>query len=301
MMAIYVLAALTLGCQSRLPPAPSSGYPLSAGPPLGTHRIWGQVVLNGQPVPNFGLTLTGHRSAAHYFARPIPVRDEQGRFSIEVPTHGYWQLIVSGTGFARHLLDSVSIKGPKLTTARLVRIEVTRGYVVAGNVTDTSGRPIAGAVVTMSQSPPARLKDALWEISRGNISATTDRDGRYRLDDISVVAPYGRISASAPDLASVPIRSRTDQNAVIDLVLLPVGTVKVALREQDVSGTIVAQRVNESTKLSPFFFVDNTFEFTNIPIGEYEICLMRNEYPYDLIYRHRVLVMKGQTSELALP
>ncbi|MBA2542698.1 MAG: hypothetical protein H0V17_23845, partial [Deltaproteobacteria bacterium] len=111
--------------------------------------ITGRVLLNGQPVPEFGIVVVANR-----WMKPpaIPVRQPGGRFEVHVPA-GTFDLIIAGPGFARTMLVEKSLRPGVITD--LGDITLKPGFTISGQITDMTGRSVPGAEITVEQTSGA--------------------------------------------------------------------------------------------------------------------------------------------------
>jgi hypothetical protein len=153
------------------------------------------------------------------------VSDETGFFRIEDVIPGGFELQAMATGYQRSELDNLEVRpGQEL---RGLEVMLAPGAVIEGRVFSPSGQPLAGAEVG--------VVDPAIHVFFG--TATTDGDGRYRLDG---VAPGARsVQAEHEDYrrAVKEVEVRLGENSV-DLRLE--GGVEISGRVVDEGGTPVA-------------------------------------------------------------
>jgi protocatechuate 3,4-dioxygenase beta subunit len=102
--------------------------------------------------------------------------DGAGSFEIRGVTAGRWDLTVRADGFQNGGREGLEI--PAAEEPEEIRIVLREGAVVRGRVVGAGGEPVAAAQVSAlgGSRPPFR--------SHSLRSATTDSDGRYRLDGL---------------------------------------------------------------------------------------------------------------------
>ena len=99
--------------------------------------------------------------------------DSSGRFLFEGVSRKGYRLEVTAEGFASRFLDAF----PKIDQeGAILRIPMDREAGLAGRVLDPDGRPASRAEVRLVQAD-------LWE--KREISATTERDGTFRLEPVT--------------------------------------------------------------------------------------------------------------------
>lgn len=167
-------------------PAVASGVEVPAEPPVRlvlrpSAAVEGRTVdPDGKPVsgtrvtifPSDPLALGGMRSFGAARARQA-ISDETGFFRVEDVIPGSFELMATAAGYQRSELKNLEVRpGQDLRGTEVV---LAPGAVVEGRVLSPSGQPLAGAEVGMME-PSA---DFFFG------TATTDGDGRYRLEGIA--------------------------------------------------------------------------------------------------------------------
>jgi hypothetical protein len=211
---------------SPMPPElmTATGAGSAAGPQAaaGDTFVVGRVLLDGQPVPYYGVTVA--RNFTSFYQPPTPIRAADGRFRVAVPKPDTWDVVIAGPGFARTVLPGKAIGDGQ--TLDLGDISVGHGHTIRGAVRDDSGAPVANARVALVASPWPGASDDLAELAHGNIAAITDARGNYRIAGTAAIAlDTGRrqITASTADQrwslpAMVP-----DTDATVDFMVGPTG------------------------------------------------------------------------------
>jgi protocatechuate 3,4-dioxygenase beta subunit len=158
---------------------------------------------SGEPIPGLHVRIVGWNwldsvGFTHWqFVRTLSVArtDEDGRFRLDVLPLGGCQLAVGGEGWRTAFRDLTTHPGELV---ELGAIEVARGAVLAGRVTDASGAAVPGAEMRARPSSiqgfgSDRSTDGVllafgttFPESPGKYqrSAVTDEAGRFRFDDL---------------------------------------------------------------------------------------------------------------------
>jgi hypothetical protein len=181
----------------------------------------GRVTLDGKPVRFYGVTLEQWRD----YLPTVEVSNAHGRFEISDVSTGSWDVIIAGPGFARRIIVHQRIDSEKVLD--LGQIEVERGSVVDGHITDAQGAPMPHATVAIMQSVSCcDPKDELTMLARGWFETTTDANGAYAIDGfIRLDDTYPWIFARSDGQLSFPIML-SNRSATIDLVVVPTGRVE---------------------------------------------------------------------------
>ena len=224
----------------------SAGVPcraLPAGGGKSAYRISGVVLSSrdGSPVPFSRLDATlGNEQA------PVPrgpgvrggmrqggrvargwenevVADEHGRFLMELPSAGSWQVTAGGRGFHRQHYDEHEgyFSGIVLTEAKPaveVTFRVAPDATISGLVLDEAGEAVQGAQVWVEFSQTESEDLLRGERRQAGFSQTDDR-GRYELTGLSPGSYVVRVQAHpwyAQGVALPRSNSRTD--AALDVV-----------------------------------------------------------------------------------
>ncbi len=152
--------------------------------------ITGRVVLEGAPVPYFGLLVTKTPDTL-YFENVATIHDPTGRFAQSDIAPGTWSVVILGPGFANLRIDNVIAREGQPTDLGTVVVE--RGRIVRGRVTDSAGRPVRDALVVAGTSVATIASSRIDQRMQGDTSARTDASGRYELvglptEDLQIVA-----------------------------------------------------------------------------------------------------------------
>jgi uncharacterized GH25 family protein len=153
------------------------------------------------------------------------ISDETGFFRIEDVIPGGIELQATATGYQRSELNNLEVRsGQEL---KGVEVVLAPGAVVEGRVFSPSGQPLAGAEVGVA--------DSTMDFFFG--TATTDGDGRYRLEGIAPGTRSVQAEHKSYRRATKELEVRLGENSV-DLRLE--GGVEVRGRVVDEGGTPVA-------------------------------------------------------------
>ncbi|PKO16232.1 hypothetical protein CVU37_11455 [candidate division BRC1 bacterium HGW-BRC1-1] len=128
----------------------------------------------GKPVPEAKVNATAYVSLGMSSMGETvgdTVSDAEGRFALLNLPVGSNSLTAHKKGFASSVDQKEEIEEDK--TRSDVRLELRPPHFIAGRVTDTNKKPIAGASVSF------------YSQSGGSGRATTDEDGKYRVDDLA--------------------------------------------------------------------------------------------------------------------
>jgi len=151
-------------------------------------RVRVEVRANGEPVRGARVAATADQHTRFidpmYRAPGEGVTDAQGVAELHTP-EGRFSVWASAAGLAPKLAPPVVCAIGKPVD---MRIELEPGGVVNGTVRDGMGRPVSGARVVVQASPGFRGQ------------AATDRDGRYLVEHVPLVAgPWLTVAADHPD------------------------------------------------------------------------------------------------------
>lgn len=223
--------------------------------------ITGRVVLDGRPVPYYGVYLP---DADQIYDHPIIVRSPDGRFAAKGLVAGTYSLVIAGPGFARKTVERVVV--PENGDVDAGTIAVDRGRTVRGRVTDANG-PVAGATVTIHDRDTPR--DVLTRAVEGTGVATTDASGNYK---ITALAPQLWTSYPRRIVASHPTRGVSVERALgdaseVNLVIGKPGAIEGRLEGIDTG--VFCARVDDLTFTYAASPDKGRFAFENLPPGAY--------------------------------
>ena len=307
------------GCgAASAPPAtpaaivPSSSSPGSPGSPGGAATVdtKGTASIAGMVTDSAKVPISGARVILSSDALADPraaITAADGAFSFTILPAGAYSLSVSRTGFVQGQFGerrsaraaTIALGAGEALTG--VEVPLQRAGVIAGQILDEGGRPLAGARVDALESRMIDGRTALASIA----SAQSDDRGEFRLTGL----PAGQFYVSALDPAFAHVGDETgalrymptyypgvpsaDQatrvivtpgtdapGAVFKLhVVHPAqvtGTIRTPGAHQLVSGAVLMRSVyveglatirSQDVMIRP----DGTFTFRNVPPGQYEI------------------------------
>jgi protocatechuate 3,4-dioxygenase beta subunit len=196
--AVFLVALLVVSLAPAAPaPAPSASPALAALEveilsPLGKPIPRGKAVLfsiqTGEDLP----------PCAGYQELPA-VEFSEGKLAQDLPS-GLYRLEIVADGWQGAVEEELALSpGEK----KKVPLRLEPGFVIAGQVTDEGGLPLAGASVSVS----FRGKGRTWFMSDAE-QATTDGDGRFRLSSLAEglhrvkASMEGRVGVSLDDVAT---------------------------------------------------------------------------------------------------
>jgi protocatechuate 3,4-dioxygenase beta subunit len=204
------LLALCVSLAAQSPSVPRTGQ-ASAG----TATFSGRVVdfTTNEPVPGALVQIGGPARAAEIAA-------ENGTFEFTSLPAGSYYVTAQRNGY---LADFGAPRpgAPGRTTVDLepggrsdITVRLLRGGVIAGQVLDSDGRPVQGALVTAAQRLFYRGRRRLTPFSSGAGLPATDDEGRFRI----VSLPPGRYVVSAMPTDEAP-REATLRGPVTDVAI----------------------------------------------------------------------------------
>ncbi len=222
---------LVSACGASVPPQTEPKQPPVAPPPkpeptaTGT-AIAGRVMLDGEPVRDFGI-VTGFLGGERAF------HTKDGRF-VFAATSRFADFEIVGHGFAPYtILNSQLVEGK---TVDLGDIAVSRGLTITGHARDRDRTPLVGAQVTLYRGSRRLETTELGALARGTITTTTDAHGAFTISGIAVPslgADRAELVATTFHLGSLPVEVQY-RDQTVDLELSPVGGISTALPRQTV-------------------------------------------------------------------
>ena len=227
-MRLASVLPLVAACYASAPVASPTKVdpPATKQAPHGT--IVGKVVLDGKPVPYFGVVV-GELGVEGAPARPFQHAD--GTFSIDTYFDGGHDIIIAGPNFARRRIDDKDVPFDRVTD--LGTIEVERGITIEGDVTDDTGAPMRDAIVRIDEldRPLDDTEDILTRFARGAALEATDARGHYKIEGVEPpdhMRHFFRISARSADrnLASWPLKLPAT-STTINLAVAATGTIVI--------------------------------------------------------------------------
>lgn len=267
-MVRVVRMLLGLAACSSSPPTISTAAEIGSSPTEQHCDLAGKLVLDGAPVPYFGVLLTNHYTGA-LEKRPVVVRSGSGKFCITA-RHALYDIYIAGPGFARRVIREVNVGDADLGV-----LEVEPGGMVAGRVVDEQGRPVRDAPVRLSPGYPRSMdREELGDLTLNIHHATTDEDGRYSIGGISVNEwddMQLEIAVVLPGVGSTGRHRVYTSGETIDLVLHPVGAVEIEVTNNysvDTSVTIMNDLDHEN-RLEGVPDESGMVRIADVPAGSY--------------------------------
>lgn len=260
--------------------------------------VVGRVMLEGKPVPYFGIIFSANYMTKAQTA-PYVVQAPDGRFSLhEVPARD-WDILVVAPRYGTLIAPGHEVtRGGVLDLGDLV---MRRGRTIVGRVIDLDGRPVTGATVRIVTSDLYPPSDEMTDISLGNFETRSDLQGRYRFDGVSVselahfsswiVATHGPVRTSWWE--RVP---RGD--ATVYLVLVDGGAIDGVVDFPVEPGTTVTTWSSRERVRYAEVGTDRRFRFDNLPVGDYRVSLIPGDRAVPL--PAFVAVTAGKRSSLAI-
>ena len=261
--------------------------------------ISGRVLLDGIPLPYFGVSLTPPRVSG---GSPMGVRDQDGCFKLKHVVPGTWRLALLGPGTRLKVIEDITVEPGH--TVSLGDIVMERGQRVAGHVRDSSGAAVAGARVIVGRwtriagTEQSRLAQSFFD----HFEATTDANGAYLLDGIDAHHPLSRTPQMwATHLAAgvSTIRELLPTDSAVELDLVGAGDIEGAI--EGLRGgrpTAFATRGDEPQRARMAFPDKNgTFRFEDLPVGEYVVSL---DVGSEQVSSENVTVVANQTTSVRI-
>jgi hypothetical protein len=257
----------------------------------------GRVLMGSTPVPYFGVRVVRTFASSIAAMEPVvEVHTGDGWFHLPHEA-GTWDVVIVGPGFARKLLIDKTINPGRATDLGV--IEVSPGFVTRGRVLDTRGRPVANAVVSLTQNFWATDHAPLAGLASGTFETTTDSEGDYSFRGVTTLDLTGsdaRISAKHGRDRSFPSPVPTG-NVTIDLVVEPTGIIEVtAACAADHERVIV--RGNQRRDVVMFETIHNHRMVVDLPAGEYSVVVAARGCGRD---KHQVRVVPDATATVVVP
>lgn len=249
--------------------------------------ISGRVLLDGKPMPFFGVTTTDDATflpGLGTFHRPTAIRSDDGRFTVKPRDNRQRDLVIAGPGFERRVIRAIPPNQSDIGD-----IEVERGHKIEGTVRDTAGHPVPNATVTFSPSTGAASRehlDDLTDLELGVITVNADDHGHYVIEgaapDIPSSVPSSKsryvdtpmqLSARFAHEASVPVVV-PDEDAAIDLTVRETGVLElIAPGRAPEEFIVIDVRAAGSSDVSLRFslYDEHSRMDLELPIGDYDV------------------------------
>ena len=267
--------------------------------------ITGRVLLDGAPLPYFGVLLTQSPRFTH-IGDPTGVRTADGRFELRGVPPGTWGLVVAGPGTSLHTLGGIAVAAG--AHVDLGDLGLSRGHRVSGIVRDAAGEPVAAARVAIGGGLRHESidHDPLQCWFREEAETTSGADGRFVLDGVAARSPGTHprpIAAVHPEHGASRELDLPDGDADVELTLLPTGAIDGVVdgHGPDRLVTVMARCGRESEWTTQ---VDRAgrFQLDGLPPGDYEVeLIVPSRDP--IVARTTTTVAAGQRAAvgLALP
>lgn len=232
-------------------------------------RVTGRVVLDGVPVPYFGVAVT--EDVDNEYGRPTTVRDRDGRFVLKDAEPGTYAVVIIGPTFARTAIPNVRIVAGQTTD--LGTIVVSRGDVLRGRVVDGTGAGVAGATVVVGAGTYAT--SPLGMIMRGARRVTTDASGAFDIPGMPPSDGERTIEATHPTRGASAPTTFPGGGGPVELVIQPTGRVegRVLPAKRDLY-SVIARRTDQPGRYTSDIDRNGGFAFPQLPPGEYELSVL---------------------------
>ncbi len=234
-------------------------------------EISGRVVLDGVPLPRFGIALSRPNVID---LGPREIRNDEGKFVLPHIAPGAHWLRIWGPG-CRHTVIDISVEHG--ASVDLGDVIMKHGQRVTGHVRDRAGAPVHDARIQIGMWGPGvptdRSQMGGW--FQGYFESRTDENGEYvfaGIDAHVITTRSTHIWATHGNSASL-IAELPNTDVAIDLVLLDAGRIEGVA--QGVSRCFVlAHRDDEPPRArTAHGDEENRFEFAHLPVGVYSLSL----------------------------
>jgi hypothetical protein len=284
-----------------------------------TGTLAGRVVdfTTGEPVAGALVQAGGPDSVATYSA-------SDGSFVFSRVLVGEYDLVVLHSGY---LTDFGTLNGRQLRPPSHVAkdqpadvtIRLIRGAVIGGQVIDTNGDPVPGALVAVGRVRFTGGRRRLVQSSNGPSQVTTDDEGRFRIGGLKAGRYFAWVSVESqpifgrfqdPAAATFPIRSFApgvaELSAASSIELGPgerqldVTIVQLRGRAFTISGSIVSDGTTQPLFVT--LIADNSeMEYSggSLPGGAYDPQRGTFSFPSVTEGRYRVVVMGREVQPIA--
>ncbi len=170
----------------------------------GTATVSGRVTLKGEPARGVMVILQAQNPGSAN--SPRARADENGRFSFAGVAAGKYWISALAPGYVS-LGDAQTLNVAESDKVENIDIEIRRGAVIAGRVSDSQGRPVIEETVTLSKLDSNNRPQNYFPYSRKFDNSRTDDRGAYRIYGL----PEGRYLVSvgysqSPGLARIASR-----------------------------------------------------------------------------------------------
>lgn len=246
---------------------------------------FGRVVDGGeQPVAGALVKLTPARQPAA--ATPLYAQtDARGRFEISHLPAEIFDLLAWHRGFAPTAVRAIATP-PGLAPFDLGTVFLENAAILTGRVSDGEGHPVAGVAVWLSDQVHRPADDLLGLEPRKAPDATTDADGRFKLEDLrsgerfhlllrregflpAVVAAV-RTPATSP-LAVVLRPGLGVRGRVVDVEDRPIAGAEIALTPAFRAGSFEMPLIGREHAKTATSGADGSFALAAVALGRYRV------------------------------
>ncbi len=286
----------------------------------------GDTILSGQvkdvdddPVENMTVTIHDTNLTAftdnkgRYRFEKVPV----GEYEIEYSKEGYRRVIVHKTLFSKKLLERtdesqniIDLPGNLMMT-RIYLSPLDGPYNETVIVDDNLNGTLQGSVMNTSG---ALLDNIEVSVVSANISTQTDNSGNYTLHDIPPGIIALRVKSPRSDnITMVKILFASNSSTELNIVYdegLDQSFDEVSGQTQTINGSVVDSKRRTVENATVKLIIENNvypnnvkysandgyFEFTNVPVGLYEITVFAKDFYFT--YLNNVTVRNSSVTDL---
>lgn len=258
-------------------------------------RLEGHVVdaETGDPVQRYTLLITGNPEIV-ISARPNRrrINDPQGRFVFAgVQPMKLW-LVARSPGYAEEVYGPITVAQGQVVTDLLIKLG--RGAIVTGEVTDSAGKGVKGARVTLKRSALDRTKPEhlfigpIIDAHAQKVIGTTDHQGRYEVSGLregkwTIQAEHPRFATDREVRLQVSAQGRHEAPP---LILAKAGGIRGIVSTEgkpDPKARVTISSLNNQTlKYHVGTGPTGHFEQLGIPPGDYRIQVIQRNGVVDL-------------------
>src|SRR5262245_5004028 len=189
----------------------------------GTAMVSGRVTLKDEPARGVMVILQGQNPGLDN--SPRARTDENGRFRFNGVTAGRYSVSALAPGYTSPEDTSLGFRDRTLDVAEgekvdNVDLEIKRGGVIAGRITNPQGRPVIEETITLSKRDEHNQAQFYFSLSPNKDMYRTDDRGVYRIYEL----PEGRYLVSVGDAQSSGSPRITSSRAFYPRVFYPNAT-----------------------------------------------------------------------------
>jgi hypothetical protein len=201
----------------------AQGQPQRTETKAGTATVSGRVTLKGEPARGVMVILQGRNPGQAN--SPRARTDENGRFRFNGVDAGNYSIYALAPGYIRLQETSLGLGDKTLNLAEgdkveNVDLEIRRGGVIAGRITDSQGRPVIEETINLSKRDSDNRAQFSFSLSQNKDMKRTDDRGVYRIYGL----PTGRYLVSVGDAPSSGRPGITSSRAFYPRVFYPNAT-----------------------------------------------------------------------------